>query len=157
VRKVVPVLLLLLLIPVGYYVGTQGKGTTYSAGHNGSSEISFQAENLSVFMKLDREIYSRNDTMRLTIINTGELNATTGYGFRIYRLENGKWTEVQVKMMFIQMAVIIPPGKEWEQRVKLSSLNLEPGHYRVVKSVIISNSETHNAVGMNVGAEFDVR
>ena len=155
-RKVVPVLLVLLLVPVGYYIGTQGKASG-STGHKGSSEISFRAENLSVVMNLDRSSYTANDTLRLTMINRGKLNATTGYGFRLYRLENGKWVEVPVRMMFIQTAVIIPPGKEWEQRVKLSDLELTPGHYKIVKSVILSDQKTHNAVSMDVGAEFDVR
>jgi len=156
VRKFVPVLLILLLVPVGYYIGTQGKESG-STGHNGTSEISFRAENLSVVMKLDRGSYAANDTLQLVIINGGKLNATTGYGFRLYRLENGKWVEVPVRMMFIQTAVIIPPGKEWEQRVKLSDLDLKPGHYRIVKSVVLSDQKTHNAVSMDVGAEFDVK
>ena len=154
-RKVVPVLLILLLVPVGYYIGTQGKESG-STGYNGTSEISFRAENLSVVMKLDRGSYAANDTLQLVIINRGKLNATTGYGFRLYRLENGKWVEVPVRLMFIQTAVIIPPGKEWEQGVKLSDLNLKPGHYRIVKSVVLSDQKTHNAVSMEVWAEFDV-
>ena len=51
----------------------------------------------------------------------------------------------------------IEPGKSWTQRVKLSSLNLEPGHYKIVKIVSVTDPVNKTAMGLEVWAEFDVK
>jgi len=59
--------------------------------------------------------------------------------------------------MFIQVAVTIEPGKSWAQRVKLSSLNLEPDHYKIEKTVVVTDPVNKMAMGLEVWAEFDVK
>ncbi|AFL96063.1 hypothetical protein CL1_1868 [Thermococcus cleftensis] len=141
-RKVLPVLLVVLLIPLGYYIASSGESGSDGARNLPNGE--------GIVLKLDKSSYTPSDVMTLTVINNANTNATTSYPISLYRLENGEWKEVPVDLMFIEVAVVIKPGEKWEQRVKLSDLGLEPGHYRVVKTVILEN------VTVKAGAEFDV-
>ncbi|WP_457751638.1 immunoglobulin-like domain-containing protein [Thermococcus sp.] len=115
------------------------------------------AENASPLITLNKRVYSPNDTMELTIVNSGKTNLTTGYAFKLYRLENGTWKEVPLNLMFIEIAVIIEPGKSWEQRINLKDLNLEPGHYRIEKTVVVTDPANEVSMGIKAWAEFEVR
>ena len=142
-RKVLPVLLIVLLVPLGYYIASSDGARNLPNGEG-------------IVLKLDKSSYTPSDVMTLTVINNANTNATTSYPFSLYRLENGTWKEGPVDLMFIEVAVVVEPGKSWEQRVDLSKLNLEPGHYRITKKVVLS-SPSGDGVSTEVGAEFDVR
>ncbi|NJE10467.1 immunoglobulin-like domain-containing protein [Thermococcus sp. MAR1] len=152
-RKVLPVLLIFLLISVGYHLASSGNGTS-DLSPKDEPAVTTLPENP---MKLDKTVYSPNDTMVMTITNNGNANFTTGYAFKLYKLENGTWKEVPVNLMFIEIAIIIEPGKSWEQRVKLSSLNLKPGHYKIEKTVVVTEPVNKMSMGIKAWAEFDVR
>ena len=64
--------------------------------------------------------------------------------------------EVPVNLVFIEVTVVVEPGKSWEQRIDLSKLNLEPGHYAIVKTLVFTDPVTKNAMGVDEWAEFDV-
>ncbi len=108
-------------------------------------------------IQLDRHVYSPEDTLILKITNNGNANLTTGYAFKLYRLENGRWKEVPLNLAFIEVAVVIEPGKSWEQRIDLSKLKLESGHYKIEKTVIVTAPVTKMSMGLVEEAEFDVR
>ncbi|KUH34670.1 hypothetical protein APY94_00335 [Thermococcus celericrescens] len=161
-RKVVPVLLIVLLIPVGYYLASSGNAASDSPNGGGTSDLPLKDEPAVTTppenpMKLDRTVYSPTDTMVITITNENNINATTSYHFKLYRLENGTWKEVPVNLMFIEIAVIIEPGKSWEQRVNLADLNLTPGHYRIEKMVSFTEPGNKMAMATRAWAEFDVK
>ena len=168
-RKIIPVLLLILLIPAGYYIAPYWGGTS-----NGSSDgknithaptggcpiienSTPECRPINDFMKLDKTVYSPTDMMVITITNNGNANFTTGYDFKLYRLENGAWKEVPVNLAFIEVAVVIEPGKSWEQRVNLAHLNLKPGHYRIEKTVVVTDPVNKMSMGIEAWTEFDVR
>ncbi|NJE41974.1 immunoglobulin-like domain-containing protein [Thermococcus sp. GR6] len=149
-KKTVPVLLILLIIPIAYFMASSP-----AEGDNGGTDGTPDVPD--VVLKLDKTIYAPDETMVLTVINNADSEATTGYAFQLYRLENGNWKEVKLDIAFIEIAIIIEPGRSWEQRVKLSSLNLEPGHYKIVKIVSFTDPVNKMAIGMEAWAEFDVK
>ncbi|ASJ04728.1 MULTISPECIES: immunoglobulin-like domain-containing protein [Thermococcus] len=153
-NRIIPVLLIVLLVPLGYYL-TSTERSIADSGQEGDAGM-VPIESNGIVLKLDRTSYSPRDTMVLRVINKANLNATTSYHFKLYRLENGEWKEVPVNLVFIEVAVVVEPGKSWEQRVKLSSLNLGPGHYKIVKKVSLTGPETGTATSVDVWAEFDV-
>ncbi|ASJ12623.1 immunoglobulin-like domain-containing protein [Thermococcus thioreducens] len=140
-RKIVPVLLIVLLVPIGYYMASKGGGS------NGVQDL---PSGEGIALKLDKSSYTPSDVMVLTLLNNADTNATTSYHFKLYRLEGGEWKEVPVNLMFIEIAVVIEPGKSWEQKVKLSDLGLTPGHYKIVKEVYLGGTT------VKAGAEFDI-
>ncbi|QDA31401.1 hypothetical protein FH039_07025 [Thermococcus indicus] len=168
-RKIIPVLLIVLLIPVGYYFASYWGGSANSGPGEGNiahaptggcpiiENSTPECRPMNDFMKLNRTVYSPNDTMVITITNNGNVNFTTSYHFSLYRLENGTWKEVPVNLMFIEIAVIIEPGKSWEQRVNLADLNLEPGRYKIEKTVVVTEPVNKRSIGIKASAEFDVR
>lgn len=107
-------------------------------------------------LELNGVTYSPRDTLTLRIVNNYNESITTGYHFQLYRMENGDWKEVPLNLMFIEVAVTIEPGESWEQQVNLSSLNLEPGNYRIVKKVLINSPEAETPLSTEVWAEFEV-
>ncbi|WP_258084255.1 immunoglobulin-like domain-containing protein [Thermococcus thermotolerans] len=141
-RKIVPVLLILLLVPAGYYMTLSDEEST--------GKQNLQNDN-GVSLELDKVTYSPGDTMVITLINNASTNATASYHFKLYKLEGKAWKEVPVNLMFIEIAVVIEPGKSWEQKVDLSRLNLEPGHYKIVKEVYLEGTT------VKAEAEFDIR
>ena len=152
-KRVAAVIALVVALLVGYYVAIPG-----NQGDSKTGDFStVKQKSYGVALKLDREVYSPTDEMTITIVNNGNLNITTCYNFRLYKLNDGQWVEVPVNLMFIQVAVTIEPGKSWAQRVKLSSLNLEPGHYKIEKTVVATDPVTKMAMGQEVWAEFDVK
>nr|QEK15731.1 hypothetical protein FPV09_02285 [Thermococcus aciditolerans] len=160
-RKVVPVLLIVLLIPVGYYLASSGNAANGSPDGKGTPDLPSKDEPVITTppenpMKLDRTVYSPTDTMVITITNENDINATTSYHFKLYKLENGTWKEVPVNLMFIEIAVIIEPRKSWEQWVNLADLNPTPGHYRIEKMVSFTEPVNKMSMTTRAWAEFDV-
>ncbi|ASJ07252.1 immunoglobulin-like domain-containing protein [Thermococcus pacificus] len=147
-RKVIPVLLIILLVPVGYYFASYWGSP--ADGSSGGKDLTHTSPDSGLgtetLLKLDKTVYSPNDTMLITITNKGDGNITTGYAFRLYRLENGTWNEVPVNLVFIEVAVVIEPGKSWEQKVNLADLKLDQGHYRIVKTVSVTDPVTKMAL-----------
>ncbi|ASJ09366.1 hypothetical protein A3L11_09040 [Thermococcus siculi] len=166
-RKIIPVLLIILLIPVGYYLASYW-GSAADGSPNGRDidhpptdgpiigNSTPERPPANDFLKLDKTTYSPTDTMTITVTNNGNLNATTSYHFKLYRLEGGEWKEVPVNLVVIEIAVIIEPGKSWQQRVNLAQLNLEPGHYAIVKTLVFTDPVNQHAMGVEGWAEFDV-
>ncbi len=155
-RKIIPVLLIILLLPVGYFV------VPHHGDNNGGPSSRENSINLNetlgpiVFsgpsvIQLDKRVYSSEDTLTLTIINRDNFTLITGYDFRLYRLENGEWVEVKLNLTFPEVLIEIKPGESWEQTIGLSKLKLKPGTYRIEKRICSSG------VCSPHWAEFEVR
>jgi len=163
-KRVILVMLLIFGLVLAYQVlpiqsnhpedGGQEKG---SINLNETLGPIVPVENTSQIILLDKSVYSPTDTMVISITNNGNANFTTGYDFKLYRLENGTWKEVPVNLAFIEVAVVIEPGKSWEQRVNLAHLNLKPGHYRIEKTVVVTDPVNKMSMGIEAWTEFDVR
>ena len=162
-KKIVPFLLIILLMPLGYYLASpsgDGQGPQTGGDWKSPSEGTVPDhrgnDNPEVFLRLDKEVYSPDDTLTVEVVNDGDFNVTTGYAYGLYRLKDGKWEPVPAQTAVIMVAVIIGPGESWAQRIDLSKLDLEPGHYRIVKRVTFA-SGTEDVIGAEVSAEFDVK
>ena len=162
-KRAILVMLLIFGLVLAYQViPTQNSLPEAGSRENGSIDLNetlgpiVPGENTSPILLLDKTVYSPNDTMVITITNNGNGNFTTGYAFKLYRLENGTCREVPVNMAFIEVAVVIEPGKSWEQRVNLANLNLEPGHYRIGKTVVVTDPVNKMGLGIEGWAEFEV-
>ena len=163
-KRAILVMLLIFGLVLAYQaLPTQSSLPEAKSRGNGSIDLNetlgpiVPVENTSQLILLDKTVYSPNDTMIITITNNGNCNFTTGYAFKLYRLENGTWREVPVNMAFIEVAVVIEPGKSWEQRVNLVNLNLEPGHYRIEKTVVVTDPVNKMSLGIEAWAKFEVK
>ena len=133
-RWFLAVLLVILVIPAAYYL----------------NEAQKEPPKAPVVLQVTPSTVKPTDTIVITVINNANSNATVGYDFTLYRYENGNWTKVETGLVFIQSLKTIPPGKSWQQTVRLSELNLKPGKYRVEKVVFI------NGTRYTVSGEFEV-
>ena len=155
-RKILPVLVIILLVPVGYFMVSH-HGSNDSGPSSRENSINLN-ETLGpiVFsgpsaIQLDRQVYPVNGTLTLTITNGDNSTLITGYDFRLYRLENGEWVEVKLNLAFPEVLIEIKPGESWEQKIGLSKLKLKPGTYRIEKRICSSG-----VCGPH-WAEFEVR
>jgi len=154
-RKAFLVLLVVLLVSAGYYL-SHYRGTPPDVPSKGGPSTG-NGPGVGALLRLDKTVYSPKDMMVITIINDGKGNITTGYSFKLYKLENGTWREVPVNRVFIEVAVVIGPGKSWKQRVNLADLNLKPGRYRIVKTVVVTDPVTRMSLGIEAGTGFEVK
>ncbi|WP_297474834.1 immunoglobulin-like domain-containing protein [Thermococcus sp.] len=136
-RMLISILLIALLLPVGYLlaphhgIGSSSGGNTTNLNETlGSIVVSGHG-----VVQLDGQVYPMNGTLKLTITNDNNSTLTTGYGFRLYRRENGRWMKVKLDIAFPQVVVEVKPHSSWSQRIDLSRLNLKPGTYRIEKRV----------------------
>ncbi len=155
-RKIIPVLLIILLVPVGYFMVSHYGGNDSGPSSRENSINLNETLGPIVFsrpsaIQLDKRAYSSEDTLTLTIINRDNFTLTTGYDFRLYRLENGKWVEVKLNLSFPEVLIKIKPGESWEQKIGISKLKLKPGTYRIEKRICSSG-----VCGPHWG-EFEVR
>lgn len=161
-KRVLLVVLLLIGVVFAYQVlsthGNASDGLTVRENPSNLNESLgpiVPVENAS-FMHPDKAFYSPNDTMVLTITNKGNDTVTTGYAFRLYRLEDWEWREVPVNMTFAQVLITIGPGESWEQKIELAKLNLGPGHYRIEKTVVITDLANKMSMKIKAWTEFNV-
>ena len=142
-RKILPVLVIILLVPVGYFmVSHHGSNDSGPSSRENSINLNETLGPIVFFgpsaIQLDKRVYSSEDTLTLTIINRDNFTLTTGYDFRLYRLENDEWVEVKLNLSFPEVLIQIKPGESWEQKICLSKLKLKPGTYRIEKRVCSS-------------------
>ncbi|WP_297501667.1 immunoglobulin-like domain-containing protein [Thermococcus sp.] len=155
-RKVIPVLLIILLVPAGCYLVSHHGGDANGAGSresplNLNETLGPVVISEHSVVQLDGQVYPRNGTLTLTITNDGNSTLTTGYEFRLYRLENGEWIGVKLNLVFPEVLVEIKPHSSWSQRIDLSRLRLKPGTYRIEKRVCLDGVCGHQ------WAEFEIR
>jgi hypothetical protein len=155
-KRVILVLLLLSGVVFAYQVFlTQGNPQGGSQGKIPENAANLgpivPVEDTSIVIHLNKCVYSPEDTLILTVANHQNSTLRTGYGFRLYRRENGGWVEVQLNLVFPAVVVEVGPGKSWEQKIDLSKLNLESGSYRIEKQVC------SEGVCIYEHAEFEVR
>ncbi|WP_148882225.1 immunoglobulin-like domain-containing protein [Thermococcus aciditolerans] len=74
----------------------------------------------TVSMILDREVYHAGETVTLTIINNGNETLLVGSFYRLYRLEDDGWQEIELGLTFTMIGYMIPPGGNWTQRIPLA-------------------------------------
>ena len=114
-------------------------------------------------MRLDKEVYHAGDGLTLTIINTGSETLLVGSFYRLYRLEDGRWKELDLGFSFTGIGYTIPPGGNWSQVVPLVRYvsakpePLPPGRYRIVKSLTIDRGRCGSRSDeITLSAEFEV-
>ena len=152
-RKLIPALLIVLLLPVGYLLAPHHGAGSGSGGNtvNLNETLGPVVVSGHGVVQLDGQAYPMNGTLTLTITNDGNSTLATGYGFRLYRLENGRWVEVKLNLVFPEVLVEIKPHSSWSQEIGLSRLSLKPGTYRIEKRVCF------NGVCSPQWAEFEIR
>ncbi|ASJ07253.1 immunoglobulin-like domain-containing protein [Thermococcus pacificus] len=144
-----------LIIVLGiFYVGTN------ETSKNTSSDTG------TAVMRLDKEVYHAGDDLTLTIINTGSETLLVGASYRLYRLENGEWKELDLGFSFTGIGYTIPPGGNWTQVVPLVTHvsdgagklePLPPGKYRITKMVTIERGRCgRGSDEITLSAEFEV-
>ncbi len=157
-RKVLPVLLIVLLVPLGYYIASNGEGRSDGARNLPNGE--------GIVLKLDKVTYRVGEELTLTIINNGSETLLVGASYRLYRLENGRWKELNLGFSFTGIGYTIPPGGNWSQTVPLVTHvsdgagklePLPPGRYRITKTVTIDRGRCgRGSSEITLSAEFEV-
>ena len=145
-RRIAVVIVLVFAVVIGYNLAFPQNAATPGV----------KTRNLAV-LKLDKRVYLPTDEMRVTVVNEGNVNVTTGYGFVLYKLDDGRWVEVPLNVSFAQIVVTIAPGRSWTQTVNLSRLHLAPGRYRILKIVVVTDPVTKMSMGRVLWGEFEVR
>ncbi len=114
-------------------------------------------------MRLDKGTYRVGDNLTLTIINTGSEPLIVGAFYRLYRLENERWKELDLGFSFTGIGYAIPPRGNWSQVVPLVRYvsakpePLPPGRYRIVKSLTIDKGRCGGRSDeITLSAEFEV-
>ncbi|KUH34669.1 hypothetical protein APY94_00330 [Thermococcus celericrescens] len=122
----------------------------------------------AVSMILDREVYHAGETVTLTIINKGNETLLVGSFYRLYRLEDDGWQEIELGLTFTMIGYMIPPGGNWTQRIPLAIIvkgksafgtlePLPPGRYRIEKTVTIDSGQGWSRSDeIILSAEFEV-
>lgn len=145
---------LLLILLTLLYAGTVNKislGRESLRGLDGAS------------MALDREVYQTNESVLLTITNTGSETLLVDSFYRLYRLENGRWDEIHLGFSFTGIGYQVGPGQNWSQTIPLMLWRngkleaLPPGRYRIEKTVTIDRGRCGRASDeITLSAEFEV-
>ena len=114
-------------------------------------------------MRLDKSTYRVGEILTLTITNTGSETLLVGSFYRLYRLEDGRWKELDLGFSFTGIGYTIPPGGNWSQVVPLVRYvsakpePLPPGRYRIVKSLTIDRGRCgRGSDEITLSAEFEV-
>ncbi|MDI3474581.1 MAG: hypothetical protein PWQ95_309 [Thermococcaceae archaeon] len=118
-------------------------------------------------MKLDKTAYKVGENLTLTITNTGNEAIIVGEPYRLYRLENVGWKEINTGLTFTMIGWTIPPGGNWTQRVPLfihdpgdppgNLRPLPPGKYRITKTLSIHNGKYRGKnQEITLSAEFEI-
>ncbi|ASJ12624.1 immunoglobulin-like domain-containing protein [Thermococcus thioreducens] len=117
-------------------------------------------------LELDKTVYKSGEDLILTIKNTGSETLLVGSFYRLYRLENGRWEELNIGFSFTGIGYTIPPGSNWSQTVPLVTHAsdgagklepLPPGRYRIMKTVSIDRGRCGGRSGeIILSEEFEV-
>ncbi|AEK72067.1 hypothetical protein GQS_00820 [Thermococcus sp. 4557] len=120
----------------------------------------------TALMRLDKGTYRVGEDLTLTIINTGSETLLVGASYRLYRLENGGWEELNLGFSFTGIGYTIPSGGNWSQTVPLATHvsdgarklePLPPGRYMITKTVIIDRGRCGGRSDeIILSAEFEV-
>jgi hypothetical protein len=91
-----------------------------------------------VYMSLDKASYTVEEKPILTIKNCGPNEITFGIEYKMEKFIDEEWVEVSALNLDVPWAWpaalrILPPGRSFRQSIDL--IGLEPGDYRVVKTV----------------------
>ncbi|MBP1912646.1 immunoglobulin-like domain-containing protein [Thermococcus stetteri] len=116
---------------------------------------------------LERETYKVGDNLTLVITNTGSETIIVSALYRLYRLENGSWKEIETGFTFTMIGWAIPPGGNWTQTVPLAIRvpdgafgklePLSPGRYRITKTVLIERGKSRSRSDeITLSAEFEI-
>lgn len=113
-----------------------------------------------ISMRTEQETYDQyTDSINLILENHTEYEASFGMEIQLEILEEGKWYQVFPKeeLSWIEIAMILPGKSETQTVASLAAFRgeLEPGHYRLVKTVYLYKEDLTEACV--VAAEFDVK
>jgi hypothetical protein len=133
----------------------------------GSSEKDASSTAGTAVIQLDKEVYRAGENLTLTITNTGSEPIIVGGSYRLYRLENGSWKEIETGFTFTMIGWAIPPGGNWTQTVPLAIRvpdgafgKLKPlstGRYRITKTALIDRGKCGSRSDeITLSAEFEI-
>ncbi|MFC0186928.1 immunoglobulin-like domain-containing protein [Fictibacillus aquaticus] len=80
---------------------------------------------------------------QLVITNNTKEQLTTGMHYKLEKKTEGGWELVNSDMAFTEQAVIVEPGKSFEQEIEL---NKEDGEHRISKQVFSGNGNKKELV-----------
>lgn len=89
---------------------------------------------------IEKEKYSNNETMTLTIVNRSTGQLSFGRSYSIQQFSDGEWQDYPLNLFFTMDLILLQPGKTFEQLVQLEEL--ETGRYRITKKVMVEDTNT---------------
>jgi Big-like domain-containing protein len=117
---------------------------------------------INVRLRLNGTAFQAGDRLLARIENFGAERLSYGLSYSIQRFDGARWTPVDLKDLFYPplgfpaIALTNPPGVSSACSVFPVPSGLEPGHYRVVKSVSYGRVPSPSHRTLNVTAEFDI-
>lgn len=116
------------------------------------SDIVVNSEKVNAKIK---ENTIKKGTQSITLILENKTDKEIAYGkeFSLEKEQDGQWYKVPFKeeVAFIEIAMLLKPYESSEEEINLSYFkNLQPGKYRVVKTIYLDDDK------INVGATFEI-
>lgn len=98
------------------------------------SLVKVPKEELNATLFTDKEEYEAEDKeLTLTVKNDGPTDLVFGVYYTLEKKVGETWEEVILELAFIDIAIILPAGKEYEQTINIEEL--DAGEYRIFKDV----------------------
>lgn len=105
-------------------------------------------ENPNYILKTEKEVYSSDiEVINYSLLYTGEGEGGCSFSYvELHKFDNGEWKMVPYRedgVVFIDLALILEPGKTVERKVDLKEyydLPLSKGKYQLKVDFVISNT-----------------
>jgi Bacterial Ig-like domain len=106
-----------------------------------------------VALLADPTVVAPGGSLEVTVDNGGDQTVTYGLVYTIERWDGTAWQKTDIApTIFPEILLITPPGKGQPQSIQLPA-NIEPGIYRVAKSVVEEGTDKL----LELYAQFEVR
>lgn len=124
-----------------------------------STRISHAPDNTYKNLAIKDLQYNKNTrTITFKTENKGNEDITTGLPYTIEKYnKKNKWekTNLTDKLAFIDIALIIQPGKTIDERIDLSMVNItENGKYRIVKAYNVGKENINQYIEFEVNGSI---
>ena len=132
--------------PKTYLISSLGETTSLTVeGWSTGLSYDYSTTKNHVSVCLEKYTWTKDETPVITVHNMGNSMITIGVGYWLQRYVNETWERYSPTTpqgdAFIMVGISFEPGGEYSHNVTIS--HLEPGYYRIIKSVSFGTGKDH--------------